>query len=133
MRQGAEQDDDLGVVGVEAIIGDDRRLDVVLRQLPQELERDVRDDLHVDPRVVVDSHPCDGVDVRGVPPCLQLRVVVHTLEDPPQLPVPAHGDVDAHLRNGLGGGQARFALSLRRDGLFDPLLGLPIEIHRARV
>jgi hypothetical protein len=52
----------------------------MLRELPEELERDVGDDLDVDPRVVVDLHPDDSVDVGRVPPSLELRVLVHTLE-----------------------------------------------------
>ena len=63
-----QHDDDLGVVLRHAVVGHHRRLDPVLGQLPQQLQRDVRDDLDVHPGVVVDLHPRDRVDVRDVPP-----------------------------------------------------------------
>ena len=56
VQERAERDDDLGVVLAHPVVADDRRLDAVLRELAQQLERDVRDDLDVHPRVVVDLH-----------------------------------------------------------------------------
>jgi hypothetical protein len=49
MRERGQQDDDLGVVRLVAVVGDDGRLHVVLGQLAQELEGDVGDDLDVHP------------------------------------------------------------------------------------
>jgi hypothetical protein len=102
---------------------------VVLRQLAQELERDVGDDLDMHPRVVIDAEPRHRVHVCDVPPRLQLVVGVDALEDPPQLPVAPDGDVQSHLRDGLGRRQAGLSLGLGRDRLFDSLLGLAVERH----
>jgi len=74
VRQRGEHDDDLGVLVPEAVVADDGGLDPVLRQLAEELQRDVRDDLDVDPRVVVDLHPPRRVHVRDVPEGLQVDV-----------------------------------------------------------
>ena len=49
MRQRRQRDDHLGVVARVAVVANDVRLDAVLRQLAQQLERDVRDDLDVHP------------------------------------------------------------------------------------
>ena len=49
MQKRAEGDHDLGVLPLEAEIVHERRLDAVLRQLTQELQRDVGDDLDVHP------------------------------------------------------------------------------------
>ena len=48
-RRAAEDDDDLRIVARHPVVADERRLDAVLRELPQELERDVGDDLDVHP------------------------------------------------------------------------------------
>ena len=73
----------------------------MLRELAEQLQRDVRDDLDVHPRVVVDLHAEDGVDIRRVPPALELPVAVDAFEQRPQLPVPADRHVDPHLLDGL--------------------------------
>ena len=111
----------------QPVVADDGRLDVVLRQLAQELERDVDDDLDVHPGVVVDLHPRDGVDVRDVPPRLELRVVVDAVEHAPQLAVAALGKPDAHAGDRLGGREPRLADGLGRDRAFDALLDLRVE------
>ncbi len=108
----AESDDDLGVVPLEAVVVHDRRLDAVLRQLAEELQRDVGDDLDVHPGVVVDLHPGDGVHVRDVPPRVQLLVAIDALEQRAQLPVPAGRNVDVHPLDDLGRRQAGVSLGL---------------------
>jgi hypothetical protein len=133
VQQRAERDDYLGVVALVAVVAHHRRLDAVLHELPEELERDVRDDLDVHPGVVVDLHPQHGVDVRHVPPALQLGVAVHALHERPELSVAAHGDADAHRVDRLRRRHARLAAGLLRDGLLDPLrllLGLSVDRHR---
>ena len=123
-----EHDDDLGVLLRHPVVGDHRRLDVVLRQLAQQLQRDVRDDLDVHPGVVVDPHPRDRVDVRDVPPRLQLLVVVDPLDERPELAVAAHRHVDPHARDRLGGREPRLLLGLRGDRVLDDLLGLRVDV-----
>jgi hypothetical protein len=83
VEERAEQHGDLRVVPREAVVGDERGLHAVLRELAEELQRDVGDDLDVYPGVVVDLEPRDGIDVRDVPERLQLRVLVHAIEDGP--------------------------------------------------
>ena len=56
-KSAASDDDDLRVVLLQPEVADEAGLDAVLRQLAEELERDVRDDLDVHPGVVVDLHP----------------------------------------------------------------------------
>ena len=102
----------------------------MLGQLAEELESDVGDDLDVHPGVVVDLHAHDRVHVRGVPPRLQLLVLVHPLEQLAQLAVAANRQVDVHLLDRLRRSQARLAHRLLGDRLVDPLLGLLVEIHR---
>ena len=127
VRERRERDDDLGVVVRHPVVADHRRLDAVLRELAQQLERDVRDDLDVHPRVVVDLHPHDRVHVRDVPPALELPVCVDALDQRAQLAVPAHRHADPHRVDRLGGRQARLALGLGRDRVLDPLLGFLVE------
>jgi len=122
-----ERDDDFRVVLRHPVVGHDRRLDPVLRQLAQQLERDVRDDLDVHPGVVVDLQPHDRVDVRDVPPALQLAIGVDAVDQLAELVVAADGDVDPHRLDGLCGREARLALGLRRDRVLDPLLGLLVH------
>ena len=98
MRQRGQRDDHLRIVARHPVVGDHRRLDAVLRQLAQELQRDVRDDLDVHPGVVVDLHPRDRVHVGDVPPALQLVVTVDAVDHRPELAVRAHRYADAHLR-----------------------------------
>ena len=121
VQERAEHDDDLGVVLLEPVVADEARLDAVLRQLAQQLERDVRDDLDVHPGVVVDLHPRDRVHVRDVPPALELVVGVDALDQRAELAVAADRDVDPHPRDRLGRRQARLALGLGVDRLLDPL------------
>ena len=127
VEERGEDDDDLGVVLLEAEVADEARLDAVLRELAQELERDVRDDLDVNPGVVVDRHPRDGVDVRDVPPALELVVGVDALDQRPELAVAAHRDVDLHPRDGLGGREACLVLGFGVDRLLDPLRCLLVD------
>jgi hypothetical protein len=124
-----QRNDDLGVVAVHSVVGHHRRLDPVLGELPEKLERDVRDDLDVHPGVVVDLHAGDRVHVRDVPPSLQLLVLVHALDHRAQGPVRPHGHPDAHLGDGLRRCEPNLTLGLGRHGLVDSLLGLRVE-HR---
>ena len=127
-----EDDDHLGVLVRQPVVAHGRRLDAVLRELAQELQRDVDDDLDVHPGVVVDLHPRDRVDVRDVPPGLQLGVVVRAVEHAPQLAVAALGEADAHAGDRLGRREPRLADGLGRDGAVDALLDLGVERgHRA--
>ena len=114
-------DHDLRVVLRHPVVAHDVRLDAVLRELAEELERDVRDDLDVHPRVVVDLHPDDRVHVRDVPPALELAVRVRPLDDAAELAVRALRDADAHAVDGLRGGEPGIALRLVGRGRLDPL------------
>ena len=87
-------------------------LDMVLRQLAEQLQRDVRDDLDVHPRVVVDLEALDCVDVRDVPPGLHLRVLVDALDERRELAIRPRRHLDPHLRHRLGGRQMGLFLRL---------------------
>ena len=102
VQQHGEDDDDLRVVGRHAVVTLRGRLHAVLHEESQELERDVRDDLDVHPRVVVDLQPEDGVHVGDVPPRLDLRVRVDPLEHATELSVPARGHAQLHRLDRLG-------------------------------
>ncbi len=133
VEEGAEHDDDLGVVPAHPVVAHHRRLDVVLRQLAQQLQRDVRDDLDVHPRVVVDLEALDRVHVRDVPPRLDLRVLVDPVDERRELAVRARRHLDPHLRDRLGGRQTGLFLRLLGDRILDPLLGLLVELgHESR-
>jgi hypothetical protein len=133
MEQGPEEHADLGVLGLEAVVADERGLDAVLRELAQQLQRDVRDDLDVHPGVVVDLEPDDRVHVRDVPQALELAVLVCALHERAQLAIAAHRDVDPHLLDRLRRREARVPLGLGRDGLLDPVLRLRVQPLRLRV
>ena len=133
VQQRSERDGDLGVVGLESVVADERGLHVVLGQEAQEPQRDVRHDLDVHPGVVVDLEPHGGVHVRHMPPALELVVGVRPLDQRPQLAVAPGGDVDSHLGDGLRRRQSGLPLRLVRDRLLDPLLGLLVERHRSGV
>ena len=109
MGEGGEDDDDLGIVVRQPVVADDGRLDVVLRQLPQELERDVRDDLDVHPRVVGHPEPL-GLDLGHVPPGADLGIGVqrrsHFLvqSGPPAVPGEQYDEtLGQRARHGLPG------------------------------
>ena len=131
VEQRAEQERDLGVVGLQPVVVDDRRLDAVLRELAQELEGDVGDDLDVHPGVVVDLQARDRVDVGDVPERLQLGVGVHALDDGAELPVAPRRHADPHLLDRLRRRHARFALELggRRRLVDDQLFRLLLIGH----
>ena len=127
-----EDDHDLGVLLLHPVVGDERRPDVALDELAQELERDVGHDLDVDPGVVVDPEALDGVHVRDVPPGFQRRVLVRAPEEPPEPRVAARGHVQPHLRDRVLGAEPGLALRLVRDGVLDPLADLGLEIGHVR-
>ena len=127
VHQRGEDDDHLGVLVRHPVVTHRGRLDPVLRELAQQLQRDVDDDLDVHPRVVVDLHPHDRVDVRDMPPRLQLRVGVGAVEHAAKLPVAALGQADAHARDGFGRAEPGLADGLGRHGPVDALLDLGIE------
>ena len=127
VHQRRQDDDHLGVLVRHPVVANRRRLDAVLRELAEQLERDVDDDLDVHPGVVVDLHAGDGVDVRDVPPGFELGVVVGAVEDATELAVAALGKADAHAGDRLGRREARLADRLGRDGAFDALLDLGVE------
>ena len=129
VQQRTEHDHDLGVVALEAVVRDHRRLDAALREQPEQAERDVGHDLDVNPGVVVDPEPLDGVHVRDVPPRLEPVVGVDPLQQRPQLAVSLRRDLDAHLRDGLGRRETRLALGLLRSRLVDPLTELLVELR----
>jgi hypothetical protein len=112
VEKSAEHDDDLGVVSAHPVIANHRGLDVVLRQLAEQLQRDVRDDLDVHPRVVVDLEALDCVDVRDVPPRLHLRVLVDALDERRELAIRPRRHLDPHLRHRLSGRQMGLFLRL---------------------
>src|ERR671918_658125 len=128
VQEGAPGDDDLGVLPAHALVAHHARLDAVLHQLAQELEPDVRDDLDMDPGVVVDLQPLDRVHVGHVPPRLELGVGVHALDELAERPVRARRDVDPHPLHRLRRREERLLLGLLRDRLLDALLGLGIEL-----
>ena len=105
----------------------------MLRELAQELERDVGDDLDVHPGVVVDLQADDRVDVRHVPPALQLAVGVRALEDPPELAVAPVREADPHVLDRLGRREPCLAYGIRGGGLLDPRFDLRIERHASAV
>ena len=103
VRERSEDDDHLRVLALHPVVAYQRRLDAVLRQLAEELQGDVRDDLDVNPRMVVDRQADNGVDVRDVPPALELLVGIRALEDAPELAVAAVRQPDPHVLDRFGG------------------------------
>ena len=63
----------------------------------------------------------DRVDVRDVPPALELIVGVDALDQRAQLPVAPDRDVDLHALDGFGGREPGLVLGLGVDRLLDPL------------
>jgi hypothetical protein len=83
--------------------------------------------------VVVDLEPLHGVDVRDVPPGLDLLVLVDAVDECRELAVRARGYLDPHLRDCLGRRQTGLFLRLLGDRIVDPLLRLLVELgHEAR-
>jgi hypothetical protein len=128
VQERCEDDDDLRVVGAEAVVLLRGGFHAMLHQQPKELERDVRDDLDVHPGVVVDLQPQNGVHVRHVPPGLELPVVVHALEEAPELAVPARRHAQVHRLDCLGRRQPRLGDDVGRRDL-DDLVGLGLLSH----
>ncbi len=100
MEQACGRDHDLGVGDAHPVRRHHRRLDILLAQEPEQPQREVEHDPDVDPGMV--GHPeAVGHRLRGVPPRLELQVVVGGLEEAGELPVALRGSPNAHLRNGL--------------------------------
>src|SRR5947209_7611714 len=128
VEERCQDDHDLGVVLLQSEVAHEPGLDAVLRELAEELERDVRDDLDVHPGVVVDLQPRDRVHVGDVPPTLELVVGVDVLDQRAELAVAAHRDPDPHARDGLGGCEPGLVLGLGVDRLLDPLGRLLVQV-----
>ena len=60
---------------------------------------------------------------------LELLVLVHALDQRPQLAVAADRHIDLHPLDRLGGREADLLLGLLGDGLVDPLGGLLVDRH----
>ena len=73
--------------------------------------------------------PDDRVDVRDVPPALELGVGVGALEHAAELAVSAVGKPDPHVLDRLGRREPRLADGVRGGRLLDPCLGLRVEGH----
>ena len=108
-RSSTEHDDHLRVRLLHVVVADHGRRDVVLCELPQQLQGDVRDDLDVNPRMVVDLEALDRIDVRHVPPRLELRIVVDASDELAEPAVRAPRKPDPHLRDRSRGSEARLA------------------------
>ena len=113
---------------LEPVVATSDGCDAVLHEQSEELQGDVRDDLDVHPRVVVDLEAEDGVDVRDVPPRLDLWVRVDVLEDASELAVPAGGESQVHRRDRLRGRESRVDDDFRRAQL-DDVVRLAIVSH----
>ena len=89
-------DDDLGVALAHPVVGDHRRRDAAAEEQPRQAQRDVGDDLDVDPRVVGEAQAL-GVDAGHVPPRLDLQVAVDGLEQLLEAAVAARGRADVDV------------------------------------
>ena len=107
VQQRSGGDHDLGVALLDAVVGDDARHHAAPEQQPRDPQRDVRDDLDVDPAVVGHAQPLGGVDGRRVPERLDAVVGVDRVQQLLELAVAARGDGDARLGDGLAQGLAR--------------------------
>ena len=103
VEERGRRDDDLGVALAHPVVGDHRRGDAAAEEQPPEAQRDVGDDLDVDPRVVGQPEAL-GVDARHVPPRLDLQVAVDGVEQLIEVAVAARGraDVDVGQRPSSG-------------------------------
>jgi hypothetical protein len=72
MQRAREDDDNLGIVILEAVMLNHARDYAPLNQQPEKLEPDVRHDLDVDRAVIVDSHAIDRGDIGTAPQGAQL-------------------------------------------------------------
>ena len=124
-----ERDDHFGVVVGHAVVGDDGRLDVVLRQLAEELQRDVGDDLDVNPGVVVDLHPATAFTFETCHHALSCLSSFTRSITVRSLRLPRTGTLIFIRSIGFGGRQRRFVLGLRGDGLVDPLSRFLVDRH----
>ncbi len=87
----------------------------MLRELPEQLQRDVRDDLDVHPGVVVDLEARDGIHVRDMPPGLDLVVRFDPLEEPPELSIATSRDAEVHRGDSLGRAEQGRVRALERE------------------
>ena len=123
VKEAAGGDHDLGVAQRHAVIGHHRRLDAAAEEQPGEAQRDVADDLDVDPGVVGHAESPGGVHRGDVPPRLDLVVGVDGLEqrlEPAIAPRRARGCACAaaasrgDMTSGVGHLGAAFAASAAR-------------------
>ncbi len=87
----------------------------MLRELPEQLQRDVRDDLDVNPGVVVHVEPRDGIHVRDMPPGLDLVVRFDPLEQSPELSIATRGDAEVHRGDSLRRAEQGRVRTLERE------------------
>ena len=100
VQQRTAGDHDLGVALLHPVVADHRRLDPALGQQAQQPQRDVEDDLDVDPGVVRHAEPLRG-ELRHVPPGAHALVGVDGLEEALELAVAARGGVHVRLGDRL--------------------------------
>ena len=103
MKQRGRRHHDLGVALAHAMVGDHRRGDAAAEEQPPQAQRDVGDDLDVDPRVIGEAEAL-RVDAGHVPPRLDLQVAVDRFQQLIQAPVAARGRADVDVgQRGVGG------------------------------
>ena len=102
VEEARRRDHHLGVAGLHPVLGDHRGLDPAAVQQAKQAQRDVHDDLDVDPGVVRHVAPV-RVHLLHVPPGVQAAVGVRRLEEPLELAVPAGGRADFRQRQVHGG------------------------------
>jgi len=103
VEEGAGSDDELGVAGAHAVVGDHRARDAGAVEQPEEAQGDVEDDLDVDPGVVGHPEPL-RCDLRHVPPGAHLIVRVDGLEEALELAVAASRRADVRVGDRLARG-----------------------------
>ena len=120
VQERREDDDDLGVVGGQAVVALQRRFaHRASRADGRSLSAMFADDLDVHPGVVVDLEPDDSIHVRDVPPRLDLRIGVDVLEHAAKLAIPARRNAEMHRLDRLGRRQARLGRDVRLRNLDD--------------
>ena len=108
VEQRSRRDDDLRVALAHRVVADHRRPHAALDEQAQQPQRDVEDDLDVDPGVIGHLQAL-GLHLGHVPPSAHLGVVVEPVEQRLEPAVAASRRRDLGPRGRLGGLAAEFA------------------------
>jgi hypothetical protein len=99
VEKGSEDNDNFGIFNRQIVIDDKTWLNAPIQKKPEQLQSDVRDDLHVNGSVIAHPKPLDSIEIGNLPKGVELIIPIHPLDDLLQLGIMPGGQSN---NNSLG-------------------------------